>query len=148
MPDNIVPTPQPVIPTPPSGNNKTLITVFSVIVALLLVTVVTLAYQNWKKQTNQPTTYEECIKFPGSLVQERYQATCVTVAGASFRQPLTEEEQENLLPPDPTAELETDETDNANPQFCGGIAGIICPEGYDCNYDGDYPDAGGTCIKN
>ena len=36
---------------------------------------------------------------------------------------------------------------NATGQFCGGIAGIACREGYDCKYDGDYPDAGGVCIK-
>jgi hypothetical protein len=31
-------------------------------------------------------------------------------------------------------------------QFCGGIAGIPCPGGYKCKLDGDYPDAGGTCV--
>jgi hypothetical protein len=31
-------------------------------------------------------------------------------------------------------------------QFCGGIAGIPCPEGYKCKLDGDYPDAGGECV--
>lgn len=30
--------------------------------------------------------------------------------------------------------------------FCGGIAGIACPEEYMCKLDGDYPDAGGTCV--
>ena len=30
-------------------------------------------------------------------------------------------------------------------QFCGGIAGIPCPQGYQCTLDGDYPDAGGKC---
>ncbi|MCR4313420.1 MAG: hypothetical protein NUV58_04170 [Candidatus Roizmanbacteria bacterium] len=33
-------------------------------------------------------------------------------------------------------------------KFCGGIAGILCPEGYDCNLDGNYPDAAGVCVKN
>jgi len=32
-------------------------------------------------------------------------------------------------------------------QFCGGIAGVVCPEGYDCEYDGNYPDTSGVCIK-
>mgnify|MGYP001558259781 CR=1 FL=1 len=32
-------------------------------------------------------------------------------------------------------------------QFCGGIAGAVCPEGYSCKYDGNYPDAGGVCTK-
>lgn len=33
-------------------------------------------------------------------------------------------------------------------QFCGGFAGKVCPKGYSCKYDGNYPDAGGKCIKN
>ncbi len=32
--------------------------------------------------------------------------------------------------------------------FCGGIAGKLCPSGYYCKYEGTYPDAGGTCIKD
>lgn len=32
-------------------------------------------------------------------------------------------------------------------KFCGGIAGIICHTGYECLYDGDYPDAGGKCVE-
>jgi hypothetical protein len=31
---------------------------------------------------------------------------------------------------------------------CGGIAGKLCSAGYYCKYDGTYPDAAGTCIKN
>lgn len=31
-------------------------------------------------------------------------------------------------------------------QFCGGIAGIQCANGLTCEYEGSYPDAGGTCI--
>lgn len=34
------------------------------------------------------------------------------------------------------------------PTFCGGIAGKACPSGYYCKYDGTYPDAGGTCLKD
>lgn len=37
------------------------------------------------------------------------------------------------------------ESDNI---FCGGIAGVSCPDGFSCKYNGDYPDAGGVCIKN
>jgi len=33
-------------------------------------------------------------------------------------------------------------------KFCGGIAGVACPEGYTCKLDGNYPDAGGKCVKN
>jgi len=32
-------------------------------------------------------------------------------------------------------------------KFCGGIAGIKCPDGFVCKYNGNYPDAGGTCVK-
>jgi len=32
-------------------------------------------------------------------------------------------------------------------KFCGGIAGVVCPEGYTCKLDGKYPDASGVCIK-
>lgn len=32
-------------------------------------------------------------------------------------------------------------------QFCGGIAGKVCPTGYKCQLDGSYPDAGGKCVK-
>lgn len=35
----------------------------------------------------------------------------------------------------------------ANVEFCGGIAGVQCQLGYSCELDGDYPDAGGTCVK-
>lgn len=31
--------------------------------------------------------------------------------------------------------------------FCGGIAAFPCPAGFECLYDGNYPDAGGTCQK-
>lgn len=33
----------------------------------------------------------------------------------------------------------------AEGKFCGGIAGIACPDGYGCTLDGTYPDAGGKC---
>jgi len=29
---------------------------------------------------------------------------------------------------------------------CGGIAGLECPDGFICEYDGDYPDASGVCV--
>jgi hypothetical protein len=30
--------------------------------------------------------------------------------------------------------------------FCGGIGGLPCPEGFTCQLDGLYPDAGGQCV--
>lgn len=41
-----------------------------------------------------------------------------------------------------------DSESDAEGKFCGGIMGLACPEGYDCKLDGNYPDAGGTCVKN
>ncbi len=39
-------------------------------------------------------------------------------------------------------------TDQSNQgKFCGGIAGIACPTDYNCSLDGNYPDAGGKCVK-
>lgn len=32
-------------------------------------------------------------------------------------------------------------------EMCGGIAAFPCEEGLICKYDGSYPDAGGTCVK-
>lgn len=34
----------------------------------------------------------------------------------------------------------------AEDEMCGGIAGIPCKNGLICRYDGQYPDAGGTCL--
>ena len=33
-------------------------------------------------------------------------------------------------------------------QMCGGIAGKMCPSGSTCKYDGNYPDASGTCVDD
>ena len=38
--------------------------------------------------------------------------------------------------------------ENSEGKFCGGIAGISCPEDYRCKLDGNYPDAGGKCVKD
>jgi Pacifastin inhibitor (LCMII) len=34
---------------------------------------------------------------------------------------------------------------DATDQFCGGFAGLPCPDGFMCVLQGSYPDAGGTC---
>lgn len=31
-------------------------------------------------------------------------------------------------------------------EFCGGFVGKICPPGYECQYEGRFPDAGGRCV--
>lgn len=48
--------------------------------------------------------------------------------------------------PTPTTTMTV--TPTIKEQFCGGIAAIKCPNGYTCKLSGNYPDAGGTCIKN
>jgi len=49
---------------------------------------------------------------------------------------------EIILPQEPIQK----EVKVEQPKFCGGIAGLTCPEGYSCKLDGDYPDAGGSCV--
>lgn len=41
----------------------------------------------------------------------------------------------------------TDATTSTEGKFCGGIAAVECPVGYTCKMDGNYPDAGGECVK-
>lgn len=41
--------------------------------------------------------------------------------------------------------LEIDKSKNGN--FCGGLTGKLCSSGYTCKLDGNYPDAGGKCVK-
>jgi hypothetical protein len=49
----------------------------------------------------------------------------------------------------PNCEFAPCPTTSTNPEgkFCGGIAGKLCPTGYECQYEGNYPDAGGKCVK-
>lgn len=58
-------------------------------------------------QIPTPTTYDDCLKFPGSIIQESYPATCVTKDGLRFTQVLTDEERKNILPPAPAADWKT-----------------------------------------
>ncbi len=46
-----------------------------------------------------------------------------------------------------TAPITTPVRDAEPTKFCGGIAGRQCDTGYTCRLTGNYPDAGGTCIK-
>lgn len=32
-------------------------------------------------------------------------------------------------------------------EFCGGIAAFQCTKGLTCKFEGEYPDAGGVCVK-
>jgi hypothetical protein len=58
--------------------------------------------------------------------------------------PTIAEEQEPIMTPvqaSPSAAV------TQEGQFCGGIAAIQCGEGFTCQLDGTYPDAGGTCVS-
>jgi len=48
----------------------------------------------------------------------------------------------------PTPESTGQITPTPRGQFCGGIAGVECPSGYTCQLEGNYPDAGGTCVAS
>ncbi|MBU4070143.1 MAG: hypothetical protein KJ646_04130 [Nanoarchaeota archaeon] len=54
------------------------------------------------------------------------------------------EKQKNICPQDCKSAVKGCKNEN---EFCGGIAGIKCCSGLTCEYDGDYPDAGGVCAK-
>jgi hypothetical protein len=95
------PTPEstqtpPEIPKPKS--NRTLM--IGVVLLLLAVTgaATYLLFQNQSSSTEKPTSYDECTKAEGSVIQESYPATCVTKNGDRFLQPLTDEEKKNLQP--------------------------------------------------
>lgn len=90
---------------------------------------------------NAPVNFQECAKLKSSTIQESYPAVCVTKDGQRFIQPLSEQEQKLLESP-----LKITEKPKTG-KFCGGIAGIPCDLGYKCELEGDYPDAGGKCIK-
>lgn len=111
-PPQSIPPPQPAIPTPPPPlivpvkPKNTLVTALIVLIVLLsLGAAGYFAYQYMQqKQQAAITTFEECSKAPGSVMEAMYPPVCVTRNGKSFTQPLTPEEQQNLQPPDLTTE--------------------------------------------
>lgn len=64
------------------------------------------AYQEYKAPPSI-SSYETCVQARGSRIQESYPATCVTRDGRQFTQPLTKNEQRNLVPPDETSKWKT-----------------------------------------
>jgi len=50
-----------------------------------------------------------------------------------------------------TDQAQVTPTETTEGKFCGGIAANLpenqCPSGYKCQLDGNYPDAGGKCVK-
>ncbi len=55
---------------------------------------------------------------------------------------------EDTSPDEGAGGNEDDTSDGPEGQFCGGIAGIQCDDGYECQFSGNHPDAGGTCVKS
>jgi len=120
-PTSIAPTPpvSPVIPSLPPKSSLFPI-FFVVLILVLLAATGVFAYQNWqlRQQLNAPTTYAECIKTPGSILQESYPATCITKDGKrSFKQILTDEEKKKLQPPDETTNWKTYTDDDFSLQY-------------------------------
>lgn len=94
------------------------------LLAILFGSTLFVAYKIGFKE-NPPTNFDECKIAKGSIIQESYPEVCVSKSGQRFTQEIPEDE----------------------PKFCGGIANISCPEGFICKLDGNYPDAGGVCLK-
>lgn len=85
------------------------------ILLLVLVAVTLIGFAGGKYYLDQQklkaiNDFESCVA-SGNPIQESYPATCRTSEGRSFTQVLSEEEQKNLLPPDPTANWQTYEGD-------------------------------------
>lgn len=76
-------------------------TPLSVKVALGLIIIVALIsgwFQLWQqKRLDAVTTYAECVKFPGAVIQESYPATCVLPDKRSFIDELTYEQDQSVL---------------------------------------------------
>jgi hypothetical protein len=114
-----------------------------VVITLLLMTLVfgiSIAISLYGKEVNTPppANFNECSVAKGSIIQESYPPVCISKKGQRFIKPLTDSETKL---PEPSGT-------NGNGMFCGGIAGVACPEGSSCKLDGGYPDSGGKCIKN
>ena len=135
---------------PPVGKietkKTTLYTRFLVTLLLMLGLFVLASVITYTARLFSPITvnsYKACTGLKSSIIQETYPSVCVTKSGQRFVEPLSEEEQKLLESP-----LDQESPTGAQGQFCGGIMGRVCPGGFRCKYDGNYPDAGGTCIAN
>jgi hypothetical protein len=75
----------------------------------------------------------------------------LVIAGAVYLS-LTNEQSINI-PSDTGTSIETGNGSETNSscaqagEMCGSIAGIICCKELTCEYEGDYPDASGTCVE-
>jgi len=120
---------------------------YKVILTVLFMTILFgtaffIAYASQKKNS-EPKNYDECSRAIGSVISKTYPAICTTKNKVRFIQTISEEEQRIL-----ESNLNRNSNSDGNGKFCGGIAGIACPTGYTCKLDGNFPDAGGKCVKN
>lgn len=99
---------------PPSKTFPYLTLVLSFVVTVLGVSTGLLAYENklLRDKLSTPTNYKACMEAQGSLVQESYPATCVTVSGARFTEPLGDTEKKKLLPPQDISNWKTYSNEN------------------------------------
>lgn len=106
--------------------NKQLVTLIIVVVVATILYIITgqLKTQN----ISLPCTHEARI-CPDGTALKRTGPNCLFPACPT-----------KLAVPTPTV-------DSAEKMFCGGIKGIICPTGYECNYTNKSPDASGNCEK-
>lgn len=74
------------------------------VVCIVIITIISgyLTYRNFTLQKNipAPSSFIECTNMADSIIRESFPPVCVTKNGVSFTQPLTQEEQKNLLPPE------------------------------------------------
>lgn len=82
------------------------------------------------------TSFEDCKK-AGYPVMESYPEQCRTPDGKVFVQ-IISPANDNPIP---------NSRVKGEGEMCGGIAGFICAEGLKCQMEGNYPDAGGICVK-
>ncbi|MEK7217414.1 MAG: hypothetical protein AAB640_00005, partial [Patescibacteria group bacterium] len=134
--DPIIPQPETAITPEPHKHflNKKFAITFVILILLGVGAYAGIWY--WGNQRQSAVdTFEECVKAKDSKMLETYPEQCVTSDGQTFA--------------NPNQKVDSTETwkTYTNTKFCGGITGKLCPSGYSCKLDGNYPDAGGICIK-
>lgn len=76
------------------------------VICIIIITMISgyLTYKNFALQKNirTPSSFIECTNMPDSIIRESFPPVCVTKDGLTFTQPLTQEEQQNLLPSENT----------------------------------------------
>lgn len=113
---DIPPSISPLVPTSKTNNHVFISIIIGVIILGIGITVGLFLGKTFKNPfAPKPTiaSYKECLQAKGSIVTESYPGICITTSGQRFIQPLTDEEKQNLLPPDQARES----TDTVS---CGG----------------------------